>query len=102
MAIRLVQPGRISDIIEGIQRLLPYEVNEDRAKRNISQRLQTFRQADLICLYAGQRYLLRPKGQQIIDAAGLKVDIDERRMFLLKETRRANPQMRSDARDGSL
>jgi hypothetical protein len=102
MAIRLVQPGRLGDVVEGIQRLLPYEVDADHLKKTLSSRLQQFREDELICLYAGQRYMLMAKGQEIVDSAGIKVDIDDRRMFLLKETRRASKSARSDAREGSL
>lgn len=102
MAVRLVQPGRVSDIIEGVQRILPYETDAESIKRSIGHRLQQFRETDLICLYAGQRYMLRPKGQEIVESAGIKLDVDDRRMFLLKETRRASQRARSDTREGSL
>jgi hypothetical protein len=102
MAIRFVQPGRISDVVEGVQRLLPYQIDENRLKKTIAHRLLQFRQDELVCLYAGQRYMLLPGGEAIVEAAGLRSDIDERRMFLLKETRRANPPRRGDAHEGSL
>ena len=102
LAIRLVQPGRLGDIAEGVHRLLPYEVDVARLKKALKSRLDEFRDNELICLYAGQRYMLLPKGREIVEEAGIKVAIDDRRMFLLKETRRASQVRRGDAREGSL
>lgn len=102
MAIKLVQPGRLADIADGVQRLLPYEVEVSALKKALARQLPDFRAAGLICLYQGQRYMLTPAGESFMEDTGIRLQIDERRMFLLKETRRANNALRSGARDGLL
>lgn len=102
LAVRLVQPGRLADVVEGIARLTGDVLDERRAKPTVSARLASLREADFVCLYRGQRYMLRPKGREVVEVTGIKLQIDQRRMFLLKETRRANARVRSGARDGLL
>jgi hypothetical protein len=102
LAIRLVQPGRLQDVAEGLRRLLPYEIDIFQIKPQLASRLQSFREAEFVCLYQGQRYMLTQLGRDYISDTGIKLQIDDRRMYLLKETRRANPKLRSGARDGSL
>jgi hypothetical protein len=102
LAIRLVQPGRLSDIVEGINRLTGAALDSAQVKAAVAGRLSALRDADFVCLYTGQRYMLRPKGREVVEITGIKLQIDHRRMFLLKETRRANDRVRSGARNGLL
>jgi len=102
LAVRLVQPGRLADIVEGLARLVGEQFDYVKAKKVVAARLDALREGDFICLYSGQRYMLRPKGREVVEVTGIKLQIDHRRMFLLKETRRANSAVRSGARDGSL
>lgn len=102
LAIRLVQPGRLADILEGISRLSEIDVTGPETRKLVSRRLEALREGDFICLYTGQRYMLLPKGSEVVETTGIKLQIDHRRMYLLKETRRGSPKVRSGARDGSL
>ncbi len=101
-AVRLVQPGRLGDIAEGMQRLSPTDENFLLQKERISELLQSLRDAKLICMYKGQRYLLTDSGRSAVESSGIKLKVDERRMYLLKEARRAMRSERSSARDRSL
>lgn len=102
MAIRLVQPGRLSDVLEGIKILTPHEKIGEPSKSELSDMLGGLRDKELVCLYAGQRYELTKLGNALLEEAEIKDEIDVRRMFLLKASRRDNPPMRGDTRDGSL
>lgn len=102
MAIRLVQPGRLSDVLEGIGLIIPDAGNNPISKDEVSKMLGTLREQDLVCLYGGQRYELTSKGNVFLEGAEIKDEIDIRRVFLLKASRRDNPPSRSDTRDGSL
>lgn len=102
MAIRLVQPGRLADIVEGVSRLTPMDTIYAELKKTVSERINTLRDEGYICLYRGQRYLLTAKGRNVLEDTGIKLKIDARRLFLLKETRKASVALRSNTRDGSL
>lgn len=102
MAIRLVQPGRLSDVLEGMELIAPDVVGENLDKGSLSEMLSELREEDFVCLYSGQRYELTGKGNTALEAADIKDEIDIRRIFLLKASRRDNPPWRSDTRDGSL
>ena len=101
MSVRLVQPGRLGDVLEGVNILLPEGASTIK-KDDVATIIGKLRDANLICLYAGQRYELTSKGNQALEDANIKDDIDVRRIFLLKASRRDSPPLRSDTRDGSL
>lgn len=102
LALRLVQPGKLSDVVDGVARLLGSEPTGNDFKKVVSHRLEALRESDFVCLYGKQRYMLTNAGKEVVEVTGIKLQIDHRRMFLLKETRRANAKVRSGARDGSL
>lgn len=102
LSIKLVQPGRLSDIVEGVKRILTDLPDYVALKRSINTELHTLRDNDFICLYEGQRYMLTEKGEHFFQQTGIAYLIEARRMHLLKETRRRNRQVRSGTRDRSL
>jgi hypothetical protein len=102
MAIRLVQPGRLADVLEGIQLVIPGAEGDPPNKTKLAQMLGELREQGLVCLYAGQRYELTDRGNSYLESAQIKEEVDTRRIFLLKASRRDNPPVRSDTRNGSL
>jgi hypothetical protein len=90
MAVKLVQPGLLSDVVSGVQRLVPNTIDWEVTTERVRYQLQRLRQARLAELYEGRRYMLTARGEQLVSDTGIKLQIDARRMFLLKETRRAN------------
>lgn len=71
LAVKLVQPGQLKDVTEGVLRLVPSLGNQLRMKDNVSRLINDLRERDLICLYAGSRYLLTEKGQSSIESTGI-------------------------------
>jgi hypothetical protein len=102
MAVRLVQPGMLGDVLEGVQRLLPPSMSDGIDKDEIKAHLERLRELGLVSLYADRRYMLSTTGREYVAETGIKLKIDARRMFLLRETRQRKFKSRSDARDGSL
>ena len=102
LAVKLVQPGQLRDVTEGVIRLIPDLEPQPSLKQGVSRIIGDLREQDLICLYAGSRYMLTGKGQSYVEASGIKAKIDARRFFLLKETRKRNQWARSDARKRPL
>lgn len=102
MAVRLVQPGRLADVLEGVELIIPGAESQSLNKTKLAEMLSELREQGLVCLYAGQRYELTARGNAYLEAAEIKEEVDTRRIFLLKASRRDNPPMRSDTRNGSL
>ena len=102
MAVRLVQPGRLSDVLEGLSLIIPSQDLLLPEKDQLAHLLGELRNQDLVCLYSGQRYELTARGNAVLERAEIKEEVDVRRIFLLKASRRDNSRWRSDARDGSL
>lgn len=97
-AVKLVQPGMLRDVTEGLQRLAPASVSLTKLKENVKERLEAFREQGFVCLYAGRRYMLTSRGEAAVEESGIRPQIEARRMFLLKETRRSMKSQRSDTR----
>lgn len=102
LGVKLVQPGKLADVVEGVRRLLPETPEYDQLKTDVRKELETLAVAGLVKLYAGQRYVLTEKGVFQTNDSGIAYLIEARRMYLLKETRKANLRMRSSTRDRSL
>lgn len=102
MAVKLVQPGRLSDVVEGVKRILPDVPEYNKLKSGVQSELATLRDSKLVCLYEGQRYMLTDRGEHFFHQTGIAYLIEARRMYLLKETRKASRKARSDTRDRSL
>jgi hypothetical protein len=102
LSVKLVQPGMLGDVVEGIHRLLPTDVHEKIKKEDIKTHLERLKALDLVFLYEGRRYMLTDNGRDVLFASGIKQKMDARRLHLLKETRRDSYRVRSDARDRSL
>lgn len=102
LAIKLVQPGRLADIVEGVTRLLPNAPDYAALKSGVRKEIQILREAELVQLYEGQRYILTRRGEQLATETGIGHSIEARRMFLLKETRKGRPDRRSSTRVRSL
>lgn len=97
-AVKLVQPGMLRDIVEGLERLAPSALPVSQLKISIRAHLEEFRSQGVVTLYSGQRYMLTARGEAAIEESGIRPQIEARRMFLLKETRRVMKSERSDAR----
>lgn len=102
MAVRLIQPGLLGDVYEGVLRLVPTEDSGNISKEDVKAQLLRLKQTGLVMAYEGRRYMLTESGRAFIAELGLKVQIDARRMHLLKETRPRRLRLRSGTRDGSL
>ena len=101
-AVKLAQPGLLSDITDAYDRLKPETLDPREAKKDIHDRLARLVMFKLVRLYAGRRYMLTSKGESRMALSGLRVQVDQRRLHLLKETRRNNLAERSDTRDRLL
>lgn len=102
LAIKLIQPGLLSDVLEGMFRLLPDDFHSSIKKDDLRRQLEILRARKLVCLYEGRRYMLTTPGNDYVSAVEIKQKIDARRLHLLKETRRDRFRKRSGTRDGSL
>jgi hypothetical protein len=89
LSVKLVQPGLLGDIAEGVGRISTPSQERDLAKAEVAWYLQRLRELDFVRLYAGRRYMLTDAGEAYVAHTGIKLKIDARRMFLLKETRRS-------------
>ena len=101
-AVKLVQPGRKGDIVDGVRRLIKLDVENKKISSTIDQHISDLREGGMVFLYAGTRYMLTARGQSYIEASGIKAKIDARRFYLLKETRKDMQRMRSDTRERPL
>lgn len=102
LSLKLIQPGMLGDVVEGMLRLLPEQFHTLVRKEDVRRQLDILRERKLVCLYAGRRYMLTQPGADYVSAVEIKQKIDARRLYLLKETRRDTFQKRSGTRDGSL
>ncbi|WP_144036184.1 hypothetical protein [Sphingomonas jeddahensis] len=102
MAVKLVQPGRLGDIVEGVKRILTDVPEYAALKHSVHIEIETLRNNSFLCLYEGQRYMLTDKGEHFFQQTGISYLIEARRMHLLKETRKRNRARRSGTRDRSL
>lgn len=103
MAVKLVQPGKISDVTEGVLRLLSQDVGDrEKIKSGVQKQLVHLIEAGLVEKYTGGRYVLSANGEAFIESTGIRYLIDARRMYLLKETRKLKSDLRSDTRNRSL
>jgi hypothetical protein len=102
MAVKLVQPGRLADITEGVRRLLSSTPDYATLKEGVREELESLRSAGLVCLYHGQRYVLTKRGEVFSNQSGIEHQIEARRMYLLKESRATRLRQRSGTRTGSL
>lgn len=88
LAVRLVQPGMLSDIFSGAVRLSPPDMLINFDKEGVKTALESLIDIGLVDHYATRRYILSPSGENYIAGSGIRAKIDGRRMYLLKETRR--------------
>lgn len=102
LSLKLIQPGMLGDVVEGLQRLLPESMHPLIRKEDVRRQLEILRDRELVCLYAGRRYMLTEPGTDYVSVVEIKQKIDARRLYLLKETRRDRFRKRSGTRDGSL
>jgi hypothetical protein len=102
MALKLVEPGQLRDIAAGLQRLFRSVQSYERAKLIVEDQVPWLRETGLVCLYHGSRYLLTDEGKAFVARTGLWEKLENRRMFLLKESRKSSFKWRSNTRDGSL
>lgn len=102
LAVKLVQPGKLADIVEGVHRILPSHPEYDKLKKDVRKELETLITARLVQPYEGQRYMLTSTGELQANTSGIAYLIEARRMYLLKETRRANQRKRGSTRNRSL
>ncbi len=105
LAVQLAQPGILGDVVLAYERLAPPDAFEGHIglqKSDIRARLEHLIAVKFVWLYAGRRYMLTRAGERYVGRSGLQNQIDSRRLYLLKETRKASVAMRSDARDGPL
>ena len=102
LALKLVQPGMLRDVADGLERLAPIDMPIAKLKRQVKEQLEEFREQNVVCLYSGRRYMLTARGEEAVAETGIRSQIESRRMFLLKETRRAKHQERSDTRNRPL
>lgn len=102
MAVSLVQPGILGDVVEGIQRLIEDKLDYAALKARVGKLMPILIENGLVELYAGRRYVVSTKGKTALEASEIRHQIEARRMYLLKETRRHMVSARSGTRDGSL
>lgn len=105
LAVQLAQPGLLGDVSQAYERLAPPEAftaHVEWEKADIRARLADLIESRLVWLYVGRRYMLTRNGERYIGSSGLRSQLDGRRMYLLKETRKASVAGRSDARNGPL
>lgn len=102
LSLKLIQPGFLGDVVEGLYRLLPEQFHPLVQKEDVRRQLEILRDRKLVCLYAGRRYMLTQPGADYVSSAEIKQKIDARRLYLLKETRRDRFRKRSGTRVGSL
>ena len=87
LAVRLVQPGMLGDIHQGVGRLNPNESSLPITKEQVHNDLENLIAWGLVARYAGRRYELTSEGTEFVKGSGIPEKIDGRRMYLLKETR---------------
>lgn len=102
LAVKLVSPGRLADVTDGVTRLLPATSNQIDLKTSIKAELMSLIQSGIVAEYTGQRYELTEFGQSFVADSGISYLVEVRRMYLLKETRKASVDTRSGTRDRSL
>lgn len=102
MAVKLVQPGRLGDVTEGVLRLVSKMSFSQPLKALVREVLTDLKSSGYVEVYPVGRYILTEKGQSAIAASGAKANIDSRRFFLLKETRKNMQGKRSDTRNRPL
>lgn len=104
LAVKLAQPGILGDVAQAYTRLEPVDLLRDPAlpKDEIRARLEHLIAQRFVWLYAGRRYMITTSGDRYVFASGLRAQIDSRRFYLLKETRKARVLSRSGARDRQL
>src|SRR5690349_3381649 len=88
LALKLVQPARTGDVVEGIKRLLPETLEGEIVNKRVKDQLDRLIAAKFVRIYADRRYELTEEGEEYAAQTGLRMKVDARRMFLLKETRR--------------
>lgn len=89
MAIKLVQPGQLKDVLEGLIRLTPSTIHDQVSRAKVSDIIGRLREKGLVRIYHGQRYILTSFGEQLVMATKMRHQIEARRLYLLKETRRS-------------
>lgn len=100
MAVKLVQPGMLSDIVSGLIFLVPESLRVRINKENAKKTLERALELGFVRLYEGRRYMLTDLGEGFIAASKLSPQLSARRLFLLKDTRRRSLPLRSDTREG--
>jgi hypothetical protein len=102
LAIKLAQPGRIADVEDAYGRLEPEDMGEAPSKRDVKAHLERLIFEKYVWLYAGKRYMLTRAGERYVALSGLRLDLDMRRLYLLKETRMRSLRSRGDTHDWPL
>ena len=102
LSVKLVQPGLLGDVYEGYLRLAPPTLGASAEKAGIKRELEQLVWRGVICLYAERRYMLTSDGESLVEESGVREKMESRRLFLLKETRKAMQRARSGTRDRSL
>lgn len=87
LALRIIQPARVQDIEEAVLEIWPDEVNERTASRvrAVHEKMRT--DGNLVSVRRGT-YLLNQEGMQATQRLMKERDIDNIRMFLMKQQRR--------------
>lgn len=105
LSVQLAQPGVLGDVVLAYERLSPSDASDGDdgpEKADVRARLEHLVAVKFVWLYVGRRYMLTRAGERYVGLSGLQNQIDSRRLYLLKETRRSSLAVRSDARDGPL
>lgn len=87
LAVRLVQPGMLGDVHQGVVRLDPNAASRQISKEQVHDELERLIELGLVARYAVRRYELTAEGTSYVNGSGIPEKIDGRRMYLLKETR---------------
>ena len=98
LAVRLAQPGMLSDIVDAYERLEPPGLGQKPSKDVIQDQLRRLVELRHAWLYTDRRYMLTRSGERVLATAGLRIEVDARRLYLLKETRKRSYRRRSDTR----
>lgn len=87
LSVRLVQPGMLGDVHQGVSRLNPDQLSPAISKEQVHAELEQLIELGLVARYAVRRYELTAEGTNYVNGSGIPEKIDGRRMYLLKETR---------------
>lgn len=99
LSLRLAQPAMLGDVYEGVQRLMGKGFPKEYTKDNLHDALLRLEDASVVKAYYRRRYMLTDRGDKLVSQFEMGPQMDARRMFLLKDTRKLTLRQRSDTRD---